>query len=194
LFRNLRFLNNSNIRNLDSNIKGVFDIKGNAPMGIAGHAEGQDGKQGWVNLWTDNVLRETKFSRTYIGSVKGTGEKIVGDDRDYASTIPHVIIYSHKYTDSLVADAAANKPYYRAFIDSRDGKTRITATGRTGDDAKYVGSNANMSIPNLDEEVWTAAGNAGLDKPAGDLAANYSGLSADYTWANVSGFDSYAAD
>jgi hypothetical protein len=117
-----------------------------------------------------------------IGSVKGTGgEKIVGGDALYAETIPRVIIYSHKYTDSLVADAAANKPYYRAFIDSRDGKTRITATGLTGDDAKYVGSSASRVIPNLDKEAWIAAGNAGLDKPAGDLAANYSGLSVDYT-------------
>jgi hypothetical protein len=182
----------SNIRNLTANMKGVLDLKGDVPIAIYGVVN--INKQGWVNLW-DDVLRGTLFSNIYVGVVKGTGgDKVIGGDVLYAETIPHVIIYSHKYTDALVSAAATNKPYYRAFVDSRDGKTRITATGLTGDDAKYVGSNANMSIPNLDEDAWIAAGNAGLDKPADDLAANYSGLSADYKWASAADFASHAVE
>ncbi|MDR2741127.1 MAG: hypothetical protein LBB98_03115 [Treponema sp.] len=62
----------------------------------------------------------------------------------------------------------------------------------TGIDDKYKGANKNRSIPELDEAAWITAGNAGLDKPASDLATNYSGLSSDYKWASATDFASYA--
>jgi hypothetical protein len=149
-------------------------------------------KRAFLNLWS-NVSREIESTCFYVVSVKGAGgEQIVGGDTSHPTSIPHVIIYSKKYTNNLSSVAAVQKPYHRAFVDSRDGKIKITAAGLTGDDAKYVGSNANMLIPSLDEAEWIAAGNAGLDKPATDLAANYASLSNAYKWSSSSDFNSNA--
>jgi hypothetical protein len=179
----------SSISALVANIKGVLDIKGSAPRMPSAHLSN---KQGYLNLW-NNILQDTEINGFYVVSVKDTGgEKVVGGDSNYTSTIPNVIIYSHKYTNALTSAASTNKPFYRAFIDSRDGNIRITATGLTGDDTKYVGSSTNQLIPSLDESAWIAAGNAGLDKPASDLASNYSVLSSDYKWASAADFGSYA--
>ena len=109
------------------------------------------------------------------------GEYLEGVSSNHPEiTIPEVIIYTHKY-ENLSIGANYEKPYYRAFV-TTSGQIKITDSTNSGINAKYKGWNGNRPIPNLNEADWLAAGIAGLDKPANDLAANYAALPPEYKW------------
>jgi len=101
-------------------------------------------------------------------------------------------VFSKKYTNSLVGDAASYKPYYRAFLDGSDSNApKITGTGFN---ANYASTDAARAVYPMDEYVWIIAARAndmaGAD--ATPLAANFAGLAPQYKWADEATFNANA--
>jgi uncharacterized repeat protein (TIGR02543 family) len=185
---NIGIIGNYNSMGLNANVKGVLDVKGTIGPNTLPRStvSSNTHKRSYINLWGD-ISNETAVETFYVAYMRGSsgGECISGGSSSSVSKT-HVLIYSHKYINPLSTGANNNKPYYRAFISSIDGKVKIANPESSNITAEYKGlvtSNSAVAhyteIPSIDETKWLSAGEAGLDKPDSGSYINYNDLPID---------------